>query len=573
MFKVSYYMERRTKEQCYQRYVYSLKDIIKKGPFSDAEDILLFIGEKLYKNDWTKISEMIQCRTPIQLHSRFHHFLKADHKPWTEEEDVALLEQVRKHGLKDWVLVSQQLSAHYGGDRTRGQCRQRFQYIYKCFKRNPALALASISYKEDSGLARRRLNDIHDKISERFEEWKEAEKAAGLYDPSDETRNVSTFGHIRLPNGEVISRKSLTRFIRFIQEFLPTPSPPAAMPALQPRSTRSLPDHEEELFKRPVKAAGNFRNSKPNSRSKLKVAGYNHKKFKTYKNTRKQVMNRDKLQQAAFKTMIDRNISKFFRPTWVMRNRLTERNFAFYNDRDLETLTSAAVSLSRILKVKKLDTGDAGAEVTDRNDQLLRNFSEKQFSVDHQPLDTSASSSTNIKAKAPKTYGRTYGRKSVKQSVSRSATPAAPADDSNNATDQVASNTAIDQADAHVKDEIDLVPPSLATLVGLRGVLLNNKYLKDPNNHCNNVRKERDDVDTTVRKGVSNPDYSSSLDSSDLECQTPSHLAADQLLTSRFLQLFLWPAKMSVIAPTNQEDLFSDDEEEENIVCVDTTSE
>ena len=29
--KVAYYMERRTKDQCYQRYVYSLRDNIKKG--------------------------------------------------------------------------------------------------------------------------------------------------------------------------------------------------------------------------------------------------------------------------------------------------------------------------------------------------------------------------------------------------------------------------------------------------------------------------------------------------------------------------------------------------------------
>jgi hypothetical protein len=42
--KVSFYMERRTKEQCYQRYVYSLKDSIRRGAFTDAEDMILIIG-------------------------------------------------------------------------------------------------------------------------------------------------------------------------------------------------------------------------------------------------------------------------------------------------------------------------------------------------------------------------------------------------------------------------------------------------------------------------------------------------------------------------------------------------
>ena len=61
--KVSFYMDRRTKEQCYQRYVYSLRDSIRHGPFTDAEDMLLIIGKELYGKDWSKISEMTPCRS------------------------------------------------------------------------------------------------------------------------------------------------------------------------------------------------------------------------------------------------------------------------------------------------------------------------------------------------------------------------------------------------------------------------------------------------------------------------------------------------------------------------------
>ena len=97
----------------------------------------------MYKNDWAKINEMIPGRTPIQLHCRFNSFIKANHLPWTEAEDIALLEQVRLHGLGDWVLVASEL----GNTRTRAQLRQRFLHIYRNFKKCPALGLRNTEYR------------------------------------------------------------------------------------------------------------------------------------------------------------------------------------------------------------------------------------------------------------------------------------------------------------------------------------------------------------------------------------------------------------------------------------------
>ena len=37
----------------------------------------------------------------------------------------------------------------------------------------------------------------------------------------------------------------------------------------------------------------------------------------------------------------------------------------------------------------------------------------------------------------------------------------------------------------------DLVPPSVATLVGFRGLLLTNSYLADPDNHSENFKREK----------------------------------------------------------------------------------
>ena len=560
--KVAFYMERRTKDQCYQRYVYSLKDIIKKGPFTDAEDMLLYIGDKLYnsktKTDWAKIGEMLPCRTPIQLHCRFNHFMKCDFKPWTEDEDVALLELVRTHGLRDWVLIAEKLA----GDRSRSQCRQRFQFIYKCFKKNPALALGNIDYKEDIGASKKKQIQIFDGLSKKFEEWKEAEMRAGTYqhdfDLMTDSELGEGFGNIELPNGERISRRSLTRFIRYIQEFLPKPDPPAPMPRLEKKSTRTLPAHEDALFKKPLSKRTMVDHHSPSNGSKakkLKITGYDHQKFKRYR-PKKVVRNRDKIGNSTFKTLIDRNIAKFFRPTWILRNNRLNAPSYKYTEKDLEMLTTAGTSVATILQVRparwtEVSAGDVGAGgPRDKQSQLLQTFLRKQ----HHGIqaDNISSPSAASSPKVRKTYGRTYSRKTVKQSDSRGATP-------------TPMPTPVEEGGGGGRvskgDTIDFVPPSVATLVGFRGVLLRNEYLADPTNHAQSYKQERDTVDQTVRAGAA-ADIGAGGEEAGAG-GSAAHLAADQLLVRRFIQLFLWPAKMSGIPPTKQENLFLSDSDEE----------
>ncbi len=86
--KVSHLMERRTKEQCYQRFVYSLRDNLRKGAFNSDEDFVVMVGVKLFGQDWAKIVDFIPHRTPNQIHSRYNTFLKANFSTWTTEEDV-----------------------------------------------------------------------------------------------------------------------------------------------------------------------------------------------------------------------------------------------------------------------------------------------------------------------------------------------------------------------------------------------------------------------------------------------------------------------------------------------------
>ena len=130
--KVSYYMTNRTKDQCYQRYVYSLQSHLRKGVFSENEDFIIIIGVRLFGHNWAKISQFLQNRTPIQIHSRFNTFLNANFIPWSHEEDLKLLKLVREKGYHVWSEISKAFDG-----RTRSQCRNRFYVVYKLFQLRP----------------------------------------------------------------------------------------------------------------------------------------------------------------------------------------------------------------------------------------------------------------------------------------------------------------------------------------------------------------------------------------------------------------------------------------------------
>ena len=526
--KVAYYMERRTKDQCYQRYVFNLRDNIRRGPYSDVEDMVLVMGEKLYGNDWKKINEILPTRTPIQLHCRWNHFIRGDHRAWTEEEDRTLLEQIKVHGLRDWVVISQELS-RLVGDRTRNQCRQRFQFIYKSFKRNPGLGLANIEYKDDNSLARKRYEELYSKLRAKYLEWRAEEDRVNPPDVVAEEEDVQ----IELAEGLSVSRKVVGRFVSFVRQSLPPPPPPEPLPALELRSVRTLPGHEEELFNRPLprpRASKNLLGGK-----KRKINGYDHRKFKPFR-AKRATRNRERLGQNNFKTQTERNIAKFFRPTWILKNKMSHRLSA----QDLDLLVSAGQGVGKIININKIPWMDLCPDSLGKQNQLLNSFRDRQ-------LDGSRRSENQLPAvSAPKAV-RTYGRK-VKQSDSRAATPL---------------NISSGGASGDKRDSINLVPPCEATLVGFRGLLLRGDYLTNPNNNLGSYKGEKDAVDETLRRGTDNPDLnlSGTSQTSAVE-RTAAHQAADQLLVKRFLQVFFWPAKMSTVSPPKQENVFSDTEDQ-----------
>jgi hypothetical protein len=120
--------------------------------------------------------------------------------------------------------------------------------------------------------------------------------------------------------------------------------------------------------------------------------------------------------------------------------------------------------------------------------------------------------------------------------------------------------------------DLKLVPPCHASLVGLRGLTLHNRYLlqiADPSKM--KTFKYRPDTDETLKQGIFHPDVligvervrgeqqmrkeASSTAATDNEADrevidieaSPSVEKADELLLERFKALFFWPCMMSTI--------------------------
>ena len=172
--KVSYYMSNRTKDQCYQRYVYSLQSHLRKGIFKENEDFVIIIGVKLFGHNWAKISDFLPNRTPIQIHSRFNTFLNANFQSWTREEDVKLLQLVKEKGYRVWAEIAKSFD-----NRTRSQCRNRFYIIYKMFELAPnSFDLKNVKYRsqDEVTLQGRRQMVLYDNLDKKINLFIESRK-------------------------------------------------------------------------------------------------------------------------------------------------------------------------------------------------------------------------------------------------------------------------------------------------------------------------------------------------------------------------------------------------------------
>ena len=537
--KVAYYMHHRTKDQCYQRYVYSIRDEVRMGFFEENEDHIILIGSKLFGHDWSRISHFIPTRTPMQIHSRYNTFLKANFENWIQNEDVKLLATVKAKGEKDWVSVANEFA-----NRTRSQCRQRFYYIHKWYKKSTNFSLSFLPYTDLDGRQKTKQQELYRKLNEKVDEFLRQNRIKSEDSDEDEDENTidATFAVEKAasknfhttPDGEKIPMKALQDFMMKLSEGLP--------PA----------QHDLKKIVRPKVEV--LRSKKLNTVGDLVPKG--------------RCPSRMIAPVGSAHLVANKKLEKIFEPAWPVRQ---NRNKEVYrSERELKIARQIGRLYMMILSADDLmnrgpqlglplinairKTNECKNQpVLERQKQFLEIIrSHVHPSEEFEMTSVAAPSSKSIK---------TYSRKSRQTPYFRPVQPEA-------------SSSTASTADPY--NYLKFVPPNIHTLVGWRALLLSLRKL----------RKQVADV-TTVQPGSSNSilnttfddpaflgleQYSQRITESRPKAINNDKLTpeeADKRLKERFISMFFWPGVMSSVHPDERRDVFDIEGEEEVVAACD----
>ncbi|XP_043264880.1 snRNA-activating protein complex subunit 4 homolog [Colletes gigas] len=131
--EVASWMQKRTKQQAYFRWNYSLAPYLTKGRFSKSEDNLLKDAVTKYGTNFSKISAaLMPNRSTVQLNYRYQLLTTNEDKNWnvwTLTEDSKLLELYKCFG-PNWSKISEAFSC-----KTRTYLRHRHAALQKYIKR------------------------------------------------------------------------------------------------------------------------------------------------------------------------------------------------------------------------------------------------------------------------------------------------------------------------------------------------------------------------------------------------------------------------------------------------------
>ncbi|CAK7918866.1 myb-like DNA-binding protein Bas1p [[Candida] anglica] len=129
----------RKPKDCRKRWSNSLDPNLKKGRWTETEDSQLVEAYGKFGAQWKKVAAEIKGRTDDQCAKRYIEVLdpktKDRLKPWTHEEDLQLIRQVKKHGTK-WKTIASEIDG-----RPSLTCRNRWRKVVTDVVRNKAPAL------------------------------------------------------------------------------------------------------------------------------------------------------------------------------------------------------------------------------------------------------------------------------------------------------------------------------------------------------------------------------------------------------------------------------------------------
>lgn len=140
--KVLCHLEDRTMAQALNRW-YRLDPGLKKGKFTDEEDIILVNAVEQFGLDFQKVASVFPNRSAIQLRERY--FAKRDMKvnkcgEWSLAEDKLLMDLIAVHGERKWSKIAENFPS-----RNRIQIRHRYKCIKLNLQKDPGFKLENLN--------------------------------------------------------------------------------------------------------------------------------------------------------------------------------------------------------------------------------------------------------------------------------------------------------------------------------------------------------------------------------------------------------------------------------------------
>lgn len=140
--EIATYLQCRTKQQVYTRWIYRKAPHLKKGRFTVAEKDTLMKGIKMYGTNFRKISKtMMPHRTAVQLHGHYQTIMiNTTNNKWTAEDDEKLIYLYKRYS-NAWSKI-----ATYFCFKSRTQVRHRHKALLKFMNRG--LTIEDVHRKE-----------------------------------------------------------------------------------------------------------------------------------------------------------------------------------------------------------------------------------------------------------------------------------------------------------------------------------------------------------------------------------------------------------------------------------------
>lgn len=133
--EVASYLNNRTKQQVYTRWMYRKAPHLRKGRFTVLETQTLLKAVKQYGEDFSKIARYVMPhRTSVQLNGHYQTVLQEKGNTWEVEDDVKLIQLHKKHG-NEWVEIAKNFNL-----KTRTQVRQRYMALQRYMNKGYSIA-------------------------------------------------------------------------------------------------------------------------------------------------------------------------------------------------------------------------------------------------------------------------------------------------------------------------------------------------------------------------------------------------------------------------------------------------